>query len=1034
MRKIKLKDNDFSLFDNDISPNEYEFFQKHKEAFRRMWIDQGKKFWLRFVITFQSFSVHYGVIKEFPGKQDNYHEFIEEAFRYITEHYCEGKANMARNLVLDVVVVAQHRHSLQFLESKSYAKDPFYNKDTRDVFRRLFGSPGDKTSYVKVYFLLPLYIKFGGSVCHCLRRWLDAPETDPMDDTYWTPPKSESNYYKYVGQKEKPQTEVDHGRLVPVKPKYGLHSCYFFPDDYDIDVECYVQERLNGAYNKPLFVLDWAHGDPRFYKDPENPLYDPTAQPGTDWRDRIMFPDYYYFREYVHRKFGPATNVDNLLAYDFNASRLSGKPEVRTAEQLLRNAAELERRRLFERIQHGQTYEDYKNKKILKEKEIMKEKEKIEKEEAAKRKAAKKEKKKQAKLAQESEKNKVPCVSSGDDTTLPKQDDKGGNSPISSNQIGEAPVRKDWSNPTPEEIRRFDAIAKDLFVTPENGEPYMVIVGQDPFSDEPDPSGPCAMKLSKKVNKETGVMEINVEKTTSSGTVNEKHVKYFNKETLQMYKPSEVPEEMKKKYGEPASESFRLRGDLDYKMVSQLQQLDLNIPQEKPHTAVFKTGPSKDEEDEKKYGRKKKQQSGGVNITMTFNTEDKTVNTPERKKAFTEAVSDLMKNNMQEPVDLPKALLNRVEQSTRREQARERLRKKQNQKQMKDLKDKIEDCKQKIAEEEREKASEKDSESKELEDEDVESQDLEQDASPDDEAVKMRKATLEAAEKVYKEEQKLRKKKKKERQKQRKKTKAEGQPAEGGDACGSSGQGSRVDDGQTAKDNDQSVEDSDSEEGSGSEAGGGVGGADQQVGEDGQGDGQKMGKKKKKKEKDEAVMTLDEDTKQELVSKILDKAEKEKEEGNVIQFIRHMTEAGQLLMTGKVDPNNPAEVVDYEAKYTDDPKPKLESTVGEKESKEVKEKEREVTSESSEVAEDASNVRSNSPRTSSPNSEEEKRKNARKECASCGNREQTAKTYKKCQKCKQENVKNARYYCGRECQVKDWKIKHKVEHKESLLE
>ena len=30
------------------------------------------------------------------------------------------------------------------------AKNPFYNKDTREVFRGLFGQPNDKLAYIKV--------------------------------------------------------------------------------------------------------------------------------------------------------------------------------------------------------------------------------------------------------------------------------------------------------------------------------------------------------------------------------------------------------------------------------------------------------------------------------------------------------------------------------------------------------------------------------------------------------------------------------------------------------------------------------------------------------------------------------------------------------------------------------------------------------------------------------------------------------------------------------------------------------------------
>ncbi|XP_078678884.1 uncharacterized protein LOC144914646 isoform X2 [Branchiostoma floridae x Branchiostoma belcheri] len=188
MRKVQLTAYDFGMFDCDISPTEYDFFIKHKGAFKRMWSDQGRKFWNRFMLCFRAFSQNYGAIKEFPVKSDKYEVYIDQAFAYIHEQFVEGKDSTAKGLVLDTVVVAQNRQSLQYLESQSFAKDPFYNKDTRDVFRRLFGQPGEKSSYVKVYFLIPLYVKFGGSVCRCLRHWLDADEIDSSDESYYIPP------------------------------------------------------------------------------------------------------------------------------------------------------------------------------------------------------------------------------------------------------------------------------------------------------------------------------------------------------------------------------------------------------------------------------------------------------------------------------------------------------------------------------------------------------------------------------------------------------------------------------------------------------------------------------------------------------------------------------------------------------------------------------------------------------------------------------------------------------------------------------
>ena len=40
MRHIKLEQDDHSMFDLELSPVEFEFFQKHLGAFKRMWQEQ----------------------------------------------------------------------------------------------------------------------------------------------------------------------------------------------------------------------------------------------------------------------------------------------------------------------------------------------------------------------------------------------------------------------------------------------------------------------------------------------------------------------------------------------------------------------------------------------------------------------------------------------------------------------------------------------------------------------------------------------------------------------------------------------------------------------------------------------------------------------------------------------------------------------------------------------------------------------------------------------------------------------------------
>ncbi|XP_070558574.1 triadin-like [Ptychodera flava] len=53
-----------------------------------------------------------------------------------------------------------------------------------------------------------------------------------------------------------------------------------------------------------------------------------------------------------------------------------------------------------------------------------------------------------------------------------------------------------------------------------------------------------------------------------------------------------------------------------------------------------------------------------------------------------------------------------------------------------------------------------------------------------------------------------------------------------------------------------------------------------------------------------------------------------------------------------------------------------------------------------------------------------------KNCFGCGKVEPKPKAFKKCQRCRELNVKQPRYYCGKSCQVRDWTDRHKKEHKD----
>ena len=55
MRKIVLTSNDFELFDTEIGSVEFEFFHKHKDAFKRMWREQVRLIELSVVLKYYKF-------------------------------------------------------------------------------------------------------------------------------------------------------------------------------------------------------------------------------------------------------------------------------------------------------------------------------------------------------------------------------------------------------------------------------------------------------------------------------------------------------------------------------------------------------------------------------------------------------------------------------------------------------------------------------------------------------------------------------------------------------------------------------------------------------------------------------------------------------------------------------------------------------------------------------------------------------------------------------------------------------------------
>ena len=138
--------------------------------------------------------------------------------------------------------------------------------------------------YLQVYILCPVFLRFGGSICRCLVRWVDAPILeDPDDCSYWVPPQ-------HIGGDKFNQSEITETIM-----------CSKCLDDSETK---YYSEKIMGLHNKPLLEI-WTLGDPRF-NDKENPLFAPHQSPDDDWRTILTVELYRDFYNYAHYKYGSA--------------------------------------------------------------------------------------------------------------------------------------------------------------------------------------------------------------------------------------------------------------------------------------------------------------------------------------------------------------------------------------------------------------------------------------------------------------------------------------------------------------------------------------------------------------------------------------------------------------------------------------------------------------------------------------------------------------------------------------------------------
>ena len=142
----------------------------------------------------------------------------------------------------------------------------------------------------QVYFTLPMFCYFCGSLIQCLKRWIDAPELAVGDESYWEPP-----------QKVDPPKAERPSQTKPVEKKKKRAPKIPATNDghcVDDDFKIYLEETLKGHRFGPCWMPSWEFGDPRFV-DEENPLYDLSAKPNSDWRENLTFAKFRQFYDYL---------------------------------------------------------------------------------------------------------------------------------------------------------------------------------------------------------------------------------------------------------------------------------------------------------------------------------------------------------------------------------------------------------------------------------------------------------------------------------------------------------------------------------------------------------------------------------------------------------------------------------------------------------------------------------------------------------------------------------------------------------------
>lgn len=178
--------------------------------------------------------------------------------------------------------------------------------------------------------MCPVYLRFGGSICRCLLRWIDAPiQLDPEDNTYWIQPQSPA---------------ADNTADAEAVESVMCTKCL------DESSEIYFREKIMGALDGPRCLDFWTLGDPRF-NDSENPLFAPRQCPASDWRELLTVDIFRNFYNYARYKYGAdkdkCSECQSLkkkrdkFIHVCRVSKQKKKKEAKDHEQLVKDLKEV---------------------------------------------------------------------------------------------------------------------------------------------------------------------------------------------------------------------------------------------------------------------------------------------------------------------------------------------------------------------------------------------------------------------------------------------------------------------------------------------------------------------------------------------------------------------------------------------------------------------------------------------------------------------------------------------------------------------